>query len=269
MKAKTSSSNRAHSPAQRFQSPALERGLRILELLARHPDGLRMSQVAESLDLPANSAFRILGTLECEGYVTKEADGIRYRITRKLLGLAYAAAGEDKLMELALDVMQTLRDDTGETVLIGVRSENRGIVLEQVASTQPVKFLVDPGHSFPLHTSAPGKAFLAFLPPHERDVLLGRICYERFNDRTLDSREKLEAELLNVQATSQAFDRGEQIDGLHCAGAPIFNHRGYPIASIWVTGPSFRLTESMLPLVGAKVLAAAERISARFGYNPK
>ncbi len=257
------------SPAAEAESqvPALDRALSILELLAQHPDGMRMREIAEKLELPANSVFRITATLEERGYLLREGEDMRYTLSRKLLSLGYAAIGEDKLIEHALDVMQLLRDETQETVLVGVRADTQGVVLEQVAATQPVKFLVDPGTHFPLHTSAPGKVFVAFLPPVEREVLLKKLKFTRYNDRTLDTRVKFEAELTDVQAQGFGLDRGEQIEGLHCVGAPIFSHRGYPIAAIWVTGPSFRFPAANLPKIGVKVVAAAERISQRFGYK--
>lgn len=250
-----------------YQVPALDRALNIFELLAQHPDGMRMREIAEVLDLPANSVFRLTGTLEERGYLLREGEDMRYRLSRKLLSLGYKAVGEDKLIEHSLAVMQRLRDDTRETVLIGIRAELQGVVLEQVASTQPVKFLVDPGTHFPLHTSAPGKVFVGFAPPAERDALLKRMKFPRFNERTLDSREKFEAELEQVVAQGYAIDHGEEIEGLHCIGAPIFNHRGYPVAAIWVTGPSFRFPESAFGRMGKLVATAAGTISRSFGYN--
>ena len=183
-----------------YQVPALDRALTIFELLAGHPEGLRMREIAERLELPANSVFRITGALEARGYLLRDDKDMRYRLSRKLLSLGYAAIGEDKLIEHSLDLMQQLRDTTGETVLIGVRTDTEGVVLEQVASSQPVKFLVDPGTHFPLHTSAPGKVLVAFMRPDERTALLKRMKFTRFTDRTLDSRAKFEAEIENVLA---------------------------------------------------------------------
>jgi DNA-binding IclR family transcriptional regulator len=260
-------SSKSSVPETESQVPALDRALSILELLAARPEGMRMREIAEKLELPANSVFRITATLEERGYLLREGEDMRYTLSRKLLSLGYAAVGEDKLVEHALDVMQLLRDETQETVLIGVRADTQGIVLEQVAATQPVKFLVDPGTHFPLHTSAPGKVFVAFLPEAEREAVLRRMKFTRYNERTLDSRAKFEAELGSVKELGYGLDRAEQIEGLHCVGAPIFNHRGHPIAAIWVTGPSFRFPASDLPRIGVKVVAAAERISRRFGYN--
>ncbi len=226
-----------------------------------------MREIAERLKLPTNSVFRITAVLEQEEYLLREGDDMKYRLSRKLLSLGYAAIGEDKLIEHSLDVMQQLRDDTQETVLIGVRADIQGVVLEQVAATQPVKFLVDPGTHYPLHTSAPGKVLVAFLPPAEREAVLGRIEFTRYNKRSLDNRKKFEAELKEVMTQGYGLDCAEQIEGLHCVGAPIFNHRGYPIAAMWITGPSFRFPIENLPRIGVKVVAAAMRISRRFGYK--
>ena len=260
-------SEKSRPDVENYQVPALDRALSILELLAHHPDGMRMREIADKLEFPPNSVFRITGVLEQRGYLFREGADMRYRLSRKLLSLGYAAIGEDKLIEHSLDVMQLLRDETQETVLVGVRADVQGVVLEQVAATQPVKFLVDPGTHFPLHTSAPGKVLVAFLPPAEREAVLKRLKYTHYTERTLDSRAKFEAELESVLAFGYGLDCGEQIEGLRCVGAPIFNHRGYPIAAIWVTGPSFRLSAAALKPIGVKLVAAAARISQRFGYK--
>ncbi len=250
-----------------YQVPALTRALSILELLAQHREGMRMREIAERLELPANSVFRITGTLEDRGYLMRDSDDMRYRLTRKLLSLGYAAIGEEKLIEYSLDVMQSLRDSCHETVLVGLRADQHGLVLEQVASSQPVKFLVDPGTQFPLHSSAPGKVLLAFLPAAEREALLGRLTYTRYNERTLDSREKFERELEKVIRQGYGLDCAEQIEGLHCVAAPIFNHRGYPTAAIWATGPSFRFSADDLHRIATDVCTAAQKISRRFGHQ--
>ena len=253
--------------ADAFQVPALDRALTILELLAANPAGMRMREIAERLKIPANSVFRITGLLEQRGYLRREGEDMRYQLSRKILSLGYAAIGEDKLIGHALDVMQQVRDETKETVLVGVRVGTQGVVIEQFASTQPIKFLVDPGSQFDLHATAPGKVFLAFLQPAERAELLKGLKLTRYNERTLDTRAKLEAELETVREQGYSLDFAEMIEGLHCVGAPIFDHRGYPIAAIWVTGPSFRFPKAAMPRMGVKLAAAAEQISRRFGYK--
>ena len=63
------------------------------------------------------------------------------------------------------------------------------------------------------------------------------------------------------------MDDEEFEDGLRCVGAPIFDHRGHPVASISVAAPVFRLGRDRLTLVVRTVIDAAQRLSADIGYQ--
>ena len=251
----------------RYHVPNLERALHLLEFLASEPAGMGISDLARRLELPKNSVFRIVSTLHSHGYLVRDPSGRTFSLSRKLLALGYAAVGEANLVTHALDAMRELRDRTGETILLGTLLDTQGIILEQVMSRSPIRFVVDVGHRFPLHTAAPGKAMVAFLPTAERDALLERIPYPRFNERTLTSRTTYARALAVVRKRGYALDRAEEIEGLHCVAAPIFNHRAYPCAAVWLTAPAYRLPVAEFARVASEVAATAAIISARFGYQ--
>ena len=89
----------------------------------------------------------------------------------------------------------------------------------------------------------------------------------KFNARTLTAKGKLRAELEQVRECGYAVDHAEQLEGVHCVGAPVRNQHGYPIAAIWITGPRNRMPATSFAALGREVLDQADRISARFGYN--
>ena len=62
---------------------------------------------------------------------------------------------------------------------------------------------------------------------------------------------------------------GERYPELHCVGAPIFNFRNYPVASIWISGPAFRLKLRDLKKTGEIIRDHALQISKRLGYEPE
>ena len=70
-----------------------------------------------------------------------------------------------------------------------------------------------------------------------------------------------------LSVTLFAFDKGEEINGVNCVGAPVFDAHGYPVASIWITGPSERIRNEQLDEVGKLVRSYADMISARLGYG--
>jgi len=253
--------------AGRYHVPNLERALLILEFLATQPQGCALSEIASRLKLPKNSVFRITTTLRAHGYLVRSPDDKTYRLSRKLLSLGYASIDEHNLVEKSLDVMRQLRDLTDETALIGTLVEHEGVVIEQVPSNQPVKCVIRIGHHFPLHTAAPGKAMVAFLPEAEREALIGRIRFTRFNDQTITSPEAFRRELDDVRRLGYAIDRGEELADLRCVAAPVLNQRGYPLAAIWITGPASRIPLEQLPRIGAVVAGQVASVSAQFGYE--
>lgn len=255
------------SDTSRYHVPNLERAIVILEYLANQPAGCGVSEMAKELELPKNSVFRIVKTLDAYKYLVFDEERKTYSLSRKLLTLGHAAVGEENIVEKSLDIMRKLRDQTTETVLIGTIIGTQGVVLESVLGTHPVKFTIEVGYHFPLHTAAPGKAMIAFLPEEEQDGLIKRLGFKKYTPYTITSRKAFREALAQVAADGYAVDDREEQEELRCVAAPIFNHRGYPIASLWITAPAFRLEMEGVKKASQHVLAMSRKISARFGYE--
>ena len=247
-----------------YQVPALTRGLRILEFMASKTDGSTITEVVSALHLPKPSVFRMMVTLVEQGYLHRDEDGTTYRLSRKMLSLGYAAVDSLGLVEKSMDVLRKLRDIIGETTTLSVLSGNEGIIIEQVPSNHPVQIIVKIGHRFPLHTAAPGKALLAFLPGDERDKIVDSLEYKRFTKTTITSKEAFLKELERVRASGIAFDRGEELDDLRCVAAPILGCYGYPVAALCASGPSSRIKDKDLLHFSGIVAKHAKMISERF-----
>lgn len=84
---------------------------------------------------------------------------------------------------------------------------------------------------------------MAYLPNTVRDRYLSYMEFKRFNERTITSRERYLEELENVFRQGFAMDNEEELSGVICIGAPVFNFRGYPCGAIWISGPKDRLPE--------------------------
>jgi len=269
MKVKKKSNNAARDNEQvgrDYNVPNLVRAFQLLEFMAREPQSWSITELSDRLGFPKNSVFRICRSLHEMGYLTQT--GKTYFLSPKLLALGYAALGEQNLVEKALDVMRDLRDETNETTLFGTLFGHEGVTLEQVVSDQSIKFVVDVGHRFALHTAAPGKAILAFLPEKERDHILDQLDFKKYTNRTITSRRSFLALLEEVRKKGWAVDNCERLDGINCVAAPVFNFRNIPVAAVWVTGPDFRLTPADFSKIGKIVREHALRISERFGYEP-
>ncbi|MCY3020414.1 MAG: IclR family transcriptional regulator [Planctomycetota bacterium] len=249
-----------------YHVPNLERALVVMEFLAQNP-GAGVSRIAEALRLPKNSVFRISMSLLRHGYVLRDEETKAFFLSHKLLALGYAATNKHTVVENSMDVMRELRDKTRETVLLGALLGTEGVVLEQVFGSYPFKFMVDAGTRFSLHTSAPGKALLAFLPAREQETVLRGLKLTRYTARTITTLSALRAELQRVRECGYGEDRAEEIEGCHCVGAAILDQHNYPVASVWLTGPSNRVPLDSFPRLGELVKEHAGRISSRLGHG--
>jgi DNA-binding IclR family transcriptional regulator len=108
---------------------------------------------------------------------------------------------------------------------------------------------------------------LAFLPEEEKRELVNTLSFKRFNERTITSKKSYLKLLETVREKGYAVDHAEENEGMHCIGAPIFNRHGYPVAAIWITGPSSRIEAERFDEIGRVIKQHADQISRSLGYG--
>ncbi|MBO7522211.1 MAG: IclR family transcriptional regulator, partial [Opitutales bacterium] len=181
--------------------------------------------------------------------------------------LGYAGFGESNIVEKSMDVIRAMRDELGETAMLGTLLQNECVMIEQAPGRFSFKFLGEIGMRISLQVSAPGKAILAYLSKGEIEQRVGKIKFVKYTDNTITGKREFMKELEKVREQGYASDFGEEIAGVHCLGAPVFNAHSYPVASIWITGPATRLPKEKFDEVGKIVRSYADKISERLGYN--
>lgn len=254
-----------HNDSADFSTPSLDRALAVLECLASRSSGLTQTELATDLGLTPNFVYRTTQSLLAHGYVLRDSDK-RFRLSSKLLRLGQPVLDDVPLAEAALPAMRWLSEESGEASHLGILVGNEGLVLERVVGTAPIKFYVERGTRFPIHTSGPGKVMLAFMAEAEREAVMAAMTFERFHPWTISSREDLLDCLEGVRARGFAVDMGEHLEGHHCLGAPILDARGSAIASLWISGPSQRLSEERLADLAPAVKRAGAMATA--ALNP-
>ena len=251
----------------KYHVPNLERALDVFELLSENPQGLTISEISNQLSVPRNSIFRITTTLYNNGYIDRNDELRKYTLSFKMLTIGMKALTDPALVEVALPVMHSLQKKYKETVPIGIIKGNKGVILEEVTGTHAFRFVLEPGKSFNLHTSAPGKAIIAYLPKHDQDRITNEIEFKRFTENTVINKNDFKKLLQKIKKQGYAIDHAEEMEGMHCLGAPIFNRKGLPIAAIWITGPSIRIKQSDFETIGKDVRFHADKISKNLGFT--
>jgi len=244
-------------------SPGVERALEILEQLGRSPAGLTLSELSAQLGFPKNAVFRITNTLRARGYLARDEKTLKFRLTEKLLRVSQPRVERKGLIEVSMDAMRELRDEVRETVQIGRRFGDEGVILEQVEGLYPLRISVDAGLRFPLHNNAPGKLLLAFLPDPQRASTIKRLALVASTPRTITDRQELARECDRIREQGYSADYAEADEGIHCLAAAVTGPQSDTIATLWISAPSRRMPRASFAELSIPVRRAAERISAR------
>jgi IclR family acetate operon transcriptional repressor len=243
---------------------SLARALAIVNALARG-DGLTLTDLAHTVGLPPSTVHRLLTTLEEARFVRFDRELSRWMIGVQAFIVGGAFLRSRDVLALARPYLRRLVEESGETANLALEDEGQAVYMAQVESRQLVRAIAKPGGRAFLHSSGIGKAMLAAMASAEVARILQKRGLPRFTERTIDTPADLRAHLAEIRARGFAIDDEEYAIGLRCVAAPILDEAGALVAAISLSGPTARLTEDRVPLLGNLVRAVAHEITAEFG----
>lgn len=252
--------------AQRGAGPrSALRVMDILHAVSNEPEGLTLAQLSEQLRLPKTSVFSLLKALEAGQYV-RGRDG-RYTPGDQALRLAASLGQARAFPKSARPVLEWLAAETGETILLGVRSDEGHEIsyVDVIESEKPLRFAVRVGNRRPLYCTAAGKAMLAFLPKSFQTKYLAQTKFVKFTYDT-SSKEELIALFPEIRRRGVVMDANGIIDGATGIASPCFDEGSLVSCSVTIAGPTARMLATR-ERIEQLTLKAAEQISQILGYR--
>jgi len=248
-------------------APAVDRALRMLELLVSQPDGLRITDLARSLGVNKAIAFRLANSLADLGFVRQDALTERYEATFKIAALGLRKLDTARISEWAQGTLDAVATTTQELVRLAV-AENR--TLRWIAKSQGSnsRLIVDPasGADVVLHATATGKAWLSTLDLDEAmqivvDAGLRAQTPHTHTDLGVVRWELEEARRLGYAMTFEEMDEG--INAIACPiKLPEIGHATPAVGTISVAGPAHRLDREALKAFATPLRRAAGELAA-------
>ncbi|CEP67980.1 Transcription regulator IclR, C-terminal [Moorella glycerini] len=246
---------------------SLEKGLKILEALAAAAEGVGLSDLSRRLGLNKSTVYRMLTTLKAYGYVDQEPVTGKYILGLKILDLSGSLLDRLDVRTIAHPYLKELAARSQEVAHMVVRDGPEAVYVDKVEGNRTIRMYSQIGRRVALHSTAVGKAILAFLPPEEVEKIIASRDLPRFTPRTITTLPALHGELEQVRQRGYAIDDGENEEGIRCVGAPIFDYRGQVVAALSISGPTVHVTPERVPELGQLVRWAGEEISRRLGYK--
>src|SRR6267378_4311817 len=242
----------------------IERMMRLLDVLAQHPEPLGLKQISQYTGLHPSTAHRILAAMSADRLVDRVEPG-SYRLGMRLLELGNLVKSRISVRELALPVMRELHAQTGETVNLSVRHGDEIVYVERTSSGRSAMRVVHViGARAPLHVTAAGKLFLleeGFARLRDYAKRTGLAPHTR---NTIANLTLLERDLERLQRQGWAVDAEEAEIGVRCVAAGLRDDGGSLVAALSLSTPADRMKVQWGPLIKE----TADQISRAIGHRP-
>lgn len=237
---------------------------KLMELLVTK-DEFQLAELCRLLEFPKPTVYRMLVTLESLGYVHQNPKTLAYRASMKIFELGNRVLQNLSIAEIAKAVMIKLAEKTNETVNLGLLSGTDGICIEKAETKQRLRIDQPVGSSSKAYHTAMGKSILAFLPEEEIRELFSNHTFSAGKPNSIKDFTTLEKELKRTRNCGYAVDNEEFEIGVHCVGAPIFDHTNKVVAGLSIARPISRIGEITSFHLIKLVMEAATTISSKLG----
>jgi len=185
----------------------------------------------------------------------------------KTFQISQAYINKLSIIEISIQVLQQLKNETSESAYISVLRDENVVYLNVIETEQAVRVLPRIGNVGPAYATATGKAQLAYYDAMELEKLYSG-DFIKITPNTIGSFEQLKEELAEIKRLGYAIDNEEYELGVRCVGAPIKDFMGNVIAGISVSAPSERIPlEYIHEHIAPIVTEAARILSKKFGFR--
>lgn len=237
---------------------AVDRALQILKAFRADDPELSAADLIKRVKLSRPTIYRLLKTLENNGFVVSEGEPLKFRLGPAAGHLAHVWSASMNLATVAQPMLRRLHEQTGETVSLLVPQGVMRLCIAEIPSAHPLSFKRGVGYQERLVLGASGRVILAYT-----DV--NRAAFDIYAAGCSIDLTDYPAELAKIRKMGYAVSRHELIEGAVAVAAPFFNSANLVGGSLAVFGPSVRMKETQVAQIAALLIRESKALSAALG----
>jgi DNA-binding IclR family transcriptional regulator len=249
------------------RSQTIERAGLLLACFSSERPHLTLAELAAQLGLHQSTTYRYVATLTSVGLLERDQRRGGYRLGPRIIELSNLALNQLEVRKLALDDMDSLRDELNLLVNLGILFDGDVLHIAHSVPANWPRWYTTVGRRAVAHCTALGKVQLAACPWPEVQRTVEQYGWRPYTPNSISDFERLAAELSAVREQGYAIDNEERNQGTVCVGAPIRDYSGSVVASLSVSGKADRMSSESRARIVPRVLETADRISFRLGYH--
>ncbi|MFZ3048434.1 MAG: IclR family transcriptional regulator [Desulfatirhabdiaceae bacterium] len=229
-----------------YKAPAVHRAFQLLTLVANSPNTFNLTGISRQLGVSKSTTHGLVQALLDLGLLEQYPGKRKFILGSAMIDLAMNSLNLIGIHDLAQPYLNGLRNQTGETVFLGVLSRSRGIILATAESPRSINISAKPGAMIPLMAGAVGKIFLAGLPENQAAAVIREQGLPRFTPNSIIDEQDYLAEVAKARLCQYALDNEEYLPGIKAVAAGVGKYQGVFLA-VWLVGFSGSMTIDILP----------------------
>ncbi|GGH04716.1 IclR family transcriptional regulator [Pedobacter zeae] len=253
----------------KYQAPALDKGLDILEYLSVQSIPLSQTEIAAGIGKTPNEIYRMLMSLECRGYILRDEVSGKYRLSLKLFYLSHRHSPIDELRKAAQLPLEELANTIHQSCHLSILYLNQAMVVIHAKSPGPIALSIEEGSFFPLPLTAPGKVLLAYLPDDERNTILrNNVIFKKYPKV---QQEDFLASLQDIQQRGSYFKNSDPVSGITDLSVPVGitgNNRIVACLTISMLNAVNKEQDTKHDVILTEAHKCVKKIEERIGINP-
>jgi DNA-binding IclR family transcriptional regulator len=245
---------------------SLDRGLFILQLVARSRHPVSLGELAELLDIDRSSAFRLAHTLRRRGFLSCPPGRKDYVLGSSMWTLSRQYDWSNMLIKVADPELKLLATQINETAHLAIREGKSALFIDSAHATHVIAVAGQTGELVPLHCTAHGKALIADADERELQSQFGTGPLQMYTKTTITTIKALAKECAAIRDRGYATDESEYTSEMRCVAAPIRVGNDI-VGSIGISAPTARFAKSLYNDYGTKIRNVAVRIGEAIGQS--
>jgi len=248
---------------------SVDRALTILSLFNHRRPRLGITEISRILGLPKGTVHGLVRTLLRARFLEQELEGRKYQLGLKIYEMGISLVGNLEINQKAAGALNKLSKNCRLVSRMAVWDGDSALIILTIDPHFTSPFFSQIGPRIPGHSTAVGKAILAFIDEQALRAYLDRADLIPYTPKTLTQRKQLLSDLGKIRQRGYSMDQEETVLGLFCIGAPVFGQGGNPVASISLSGDPKYFTGKRLQGMSERLLKTAGDISRTMGHFPR
>jgi IclR family pca regulon transcriptional regulator len=210
---------------------SLARGLAVIQAFSQRRHHLTISQVSTTTGLSRAAVRRCLYTLAKLGFAGSD-DNRHFFLRPRILALGHSYISSMPLATAAQPVLEHISHLLHESSSIATLDGIEIVYIARANVTRIMSIDLGVGSRLPAFCTSMGRAILANLPPEELELVLARVEFKRYTERTITNPAKLTQALRQIRRDGYSIIDQELEHGLRSMAVPIQNPNGKVVAAL-------------------------------------